>query len=232
MIDNVDDRPRYSLRQLLTLTTVLAFYFAVLGWAIRNCRPTRSGDVASNLSLVAIIWTIISLIQWRIRTVKLRSAGKQFGWLNLVAPFYTEARSFLVVLPSLAIIALMDLDRQHLAEMLVFWLPFLAIAIVGNYAFARIAVATEQGLISEHRSTPWDKISFVDDDYGLTITPDARKPSWWHTPYQYAVPEELRPVVRRLVAEANVDERESQLPAKSAAASQVGSAGASPSQPA
>ncbi|MAT72041.1 MAG: hypothetical protein CMJ58_21255 [Planctomycetaceae bacterium] len=224
------DQPRFSLRQLLTLTTALAVYFAVLGWAIRNCHPERAAQVTRNVVLFTVAFSLAALIRWRIQVVKRKSAGRIYGSLKVVTPLYTEVRKSLPVFVFLAAIIVLGADRAHVADWLVLMLPLLGIAVTINSLTMRISTVTDRGILSQQQLTSWGEVTCRRDRHEMAVSPTPKRPSRWHSPYRYAVPTELQPVVERLINEAQAADREGEAPAEPMRVASAGSAGASSSR--
>lgn len=221
-------KPRHSLRQLLVLTAILAMYFAVLGWAIRNCSPGRADILPASTMIFAAIVTAVELIRWRSRVVKGRSVGKHHGLLMLASPLYTEVRNSLPIVAVLLLLALFDFDSERLADYFVFTLPLAGVVVGLNCAFMRTSTVTDQGLLTRHGLKSWDLIRFEGHNGEMLISWETRETPWWRQPCRYAVPTSLQPVVKNLLSKAssNRSEETDDLPRATAPAS---SAGASPS---
>ncbi|MCA9238300.1 MAG: hypothetical protein KDA44_22665 [Planctomycetales bacterium] len=236
--------PRFSLRQLLALTTVLAAYLALLGWAIRNSDDFRNGDFSVLFVFFGFLGTTIlslSLVVSR-RSKVLESAGVVHAIIRSDASLGTYSMKLLLwsaafTVPAL-LVGIANIDsgadelRSGVAFMLLAILPVAPLMVLEEWLSGRRAIITDRGLLTLGELTPWTKAYCERDDEGMPRVLGincSRRSLWLFRPSCYSVPENRRPIVNRLIDEAPVATREGEGPSEPAGANRIALSEASPS---
>ena len=239
----VNDRPRYSLRQLMMLTTAVAVYFALLGWAIRTADGFHVIYLVAPLSYIGL-GGAGHLAFADLRAAKMKSLGDVHATVQSADGLRADSMNLLFQTAVFAVGSVLvpllfngfDFSEvpSDAASILQAMLPLVPAMVLGDWLSARRAKITDHGLMSLNDLTPWAEVRCDRDDHGVPVLLGFRQRSrwirWLSWPRRYAVHTSVQPIVKRLIDEATAAAREREAPAEPAGADRISSAGATPSR--
>ncbi|MAT72042.1 MAG: hypothetical protein CMJ58_21260 [Planctomycetaceae bacterium] len=203
---------RFSVRQLLILTTALAAYLAAIAWAVPDERRRTHASIA-----IMLIWTamaagmgILAVYQHRKRTGLLSQLGTVRGTIR--PQIAVQNAVVLLAGPAALAIALRWWGYTGLNEILLTFPATMGgfLILVGVTGAADVVVG-DRGVLAADRIIPWTDLSVERNAAGAPVqlclgdSPQTRRAP-------LPIPPEMRAKLKQLLAE----HRESEAPAEPA----------------